>query len=233
MIQNVSLEAEVRTDRGKNAARRFRREGRIPGVIYGSGGESLAVAVDPRKIEDILRLETGRNTIFSLGVRGAETAGAVMIKELQRDPLAGALLHIDLVRVDLNREVTVNVPVRLHGTPEGVKTDGGLLEFVLREVEVECLPTDIPEHIDVDVTGLRLNQHVTVADLPRTEKFKILDDPEASVVAIMPPKAEAAPVEAEAAETAAAEPEVIKKGREAAPEEAAPAEKKGPKEREK
>jgi large subunit ribosomal protein L25 len=142
-----------------------------------------------------------------------------MIKALQRDPVTERLVHVDFVRVDLTRSVRVNVPVRLIGLAEGVKSDGGLLEFVLREVEVQCLPSDIPEHLDLDVTALRLNQHLSVKDLPVRERVTIMDDPEAIVCVVAVPKEEAAPVVEEAAATAA-EPEVIKKGKETAGDEA-------------
>src|SRR4029077_14012392 len=135
-----------------------------------------------------------RNTIFTLSLTGQDRSRAVMIKALQRDPVTERLVHVDFVRVDLSRSVRVNVPVRLIGLAEGVKTDGGLLEFVLRQVEVQCLPSDIPEHLDLDGAGLHLNQHLSVHDLPVRERVTILDDPEAIVCVVAVPKEEAAPV---------------------------------------
>ncbi len=228
MNKNVVVEADPRLERGKNESRRLRRAGRVPAVIYGPGGPPLNVGVSPRRIEEVLHLDTGRNTIFTLTLAGESQKGAVMIKDLQRDPVSDALLHVDFVRVALDRAVKVRVPVRLVGVPEGVKTDGGVVEFMLREVEVECLPVDIPEHLDVDVTALKVNQHVSVASLAVSAKVKILDDADGIIAVVVPPRAEeevAAPAEA-APEAAAAEPEVITKGKEAAgPEEAAPKEK--------
>jgi large subunit ribosomal protein L25 len=142
-----------------------------------------------------------------------------MIKALQRDPVTERLVHVDFVRVDLTKSVRVSVPVRLIGLAEGVKNEGGLLEFMHRQVEVECLPTDIPEHLDLDVTALHLNQHLSVKDLPLRERVTVLDDPESVICVVAVPKEEAAPVVEEAAATTA-EPEVIKKGKETAGDEA-------------
>jgi large subunit ribosomal protein L25 len=219
MTNTVVVEAQERTDLGKNASRRLRKGGGVPGVVYGLDRPPFQVGVGERKIEEVLGLETGRNTIFTLSLTGQDRSRAVMIKALQRDPVTERLVHVDFVRVDLTRSVRVNVPVRLIGLAEGVKSDGGLLEFVLREVEVQCLPSDIPEHLDLDVTALRLNQHLSVKDLPVRERVTIMDDPEAIVCVVAVPKEEAAPVVEEAAATAA-EPEVIKKGKETAGDEA-------------
>jgi large subunit ribosomal protein L25 len=219
MNKNIVVEVAERSDLGKNASRRLRKGGGVPGVVYGLDRPPFTVGVGARKIEEVLGLETGRNTIFTLALAGQDRSRAVMIKALQRDPVTERLVHVDFVRVDLDRAVKVNVPIRLLGTAEGVKTDGGLLEFVLRQVEVQCLPSDIPEHFDVDVTALRLNQHLSVKDLPVRERVTILEDPEAIVCVVAVPKEEAAPVVEEAAATAA-EPEVIKKGKETAGDEA-------------
>jgi len=177
------------------------------------------VGVAARKIEEVLGLETGRNTIFTLSLTGQDRSRAVMIKALQRDPVTERLVHVDFVRVDLAKSVRVSVPIRLIGIAEGVKSDGGLLEFMLRQVEVQCLPSDIPDHLDLDVAVLRLNQHLSVKDLPVRERVTVLDDPESVVCAVAVPKEEAAPVVEEAA-AAAAEPEVAKKGKETAGDDA-------------
>jgi len=218
MTKDIVVEASERSDLGKNASRRLRRDGGVPGVVYGLDRPPFTVGVGARKIEEVLGLETGRNTIFTLSLKGQDRSRAVMIKALQRDPVSERLVHVDFVRVDLTRAVRVNVPVRLIGTAEGVKTDGGLLEFMHREVEVECLPSDIPEHLDLDVTALRLNQHLSVKDLPARERVTVLDDPETVVCVVAVPKEEAAPV-VEEVEATAAEPEVIKKGKETAGDE--------------
>lgn len=226
MIKNIVVEVQERTQQGKNAAGRLRRQGGVPAVVYGLDRPPLKVAVPARKIEDVLGLETGRNTIFTLSLAGQDRSRAVMIKALQRHPVTERLVHVDFLRVDLDKTVRVNVPIRLIGIPEGVKTEGGLLEFVLRQVEVECLPADIPDRLDIDVSGLHLNQNLAVKDLPVKERVEILDDPDAIVCVVAMPKEEAAPVVEEAAATAA-EPEVIKKGKEATPEEGGDAKKPG------
>ncbi len=226
MIKNIVVDADPREGRGKNENRRLRRAGMVPGVIYGASEAPITVGLSPRRIEEVLHLDTGRNTIFSLSLAGESQKGAVMIKDLQRDPVTDALLHVDLVRVQLDKAVKVRVPVRLVGVPEGVKTDGGVVEFMLREVEVECLPADIPEHLDVDVSSLKINQHVSVSSLPVSDRVTILDDPDGIIALVAAPRAEEVAAPAEAAPEAAAEPEVIKKGKEAAgTEEAAPKEK--------
>ncbi len=219
MSTTIIVEAEERTDLGKNASGRLRRGGGVPGVVYGLDRPPFTVGVPARKIQEVLSLETGRNTIFTLSLKGQDRSRAVMIKALQRDPVTERLVHVDFVRVDLTKAVKVNVPIRVVGIPEGVKAEGGLLEFVLRQVEVQCLPADIPEHLDLDVSALRMNQHLSVKDLPVKERVTILDEPEAIVCVVAMPKEEAAPVVEEAV-AAVAEPEVIKKGKETAGDEA-------------
>ena len=219
MNKNIVVEVAERSEMGKNASRRLRKSGGVPGVVYGLDRPPFTVGVGARKIEEVLGLESGRNTIFTLALAGQDRSRAVMIKALQRDPVTERLVHVDFVRVDLAKSVRVSVPIRIIGIAEGVKSDGGLLEFVLRQVEVQCLPSDIPEHLDLDVTALRLNQHLSVKDLPARERVTIVDDPEAIVCVVAVPKEEAAPVVEEAAATTA-EPEVIKKGKETAGEDA-------------
>ncbi|MGA9390512.1 MAG: 50S ribosomal protein L25 [Candidatus Sulfotelmatobacter sp.] len=232
--QNV-LEASPREAGTKNQARRVRREGKIPAVIYGAGKEAMAVSVDPRHVLRILRSESGHNTIFDLavvnpshngresaktenakaGTAKAETAKA-MIVDWQYEPIKGHLLHIDLKRIAMDKALRVSVPIMLQGVPAGVKTEGGILEQMLREVEIECLPGDIPGHIDVDVSHLTFGKVLRVADLPHNEKLKFLTDANQPVAHVTSVKEEvvAAP-EAVAAEAGAApaEPEVIKKGK--------------------
>jgi len=219
MAQSIVVEAQERTELGKNASRRLRKDGGIPGVVYGLDRPPFIVGVGARKIEEVLSLETGRNTIFTLALKGQDRTRAVMIKALQRDPVTERLVHVDFFRVDLAKAVKVNVPVRVVGVAEGVKNEGGLLEFVLRQVAVECLPSDIPDHLDLDVTALHVNQHLSVKDLPVKERVTVLDDPDAIICVVAIPKEEAAPVVEEVA-AEVAEPEVIKKGKEAAPEDA-------------
>src|SRR5262245_49182335 len=222
MISVEVVEAQTRPDdsRGKNEARRLRRDGRIPGVLYGAKKNTLAVTLDPKQITLILHSESGHNTILDLQV-GSEKA-KVMIVVWQHDPMHGKLLHIDLKRIAMDEKIRVQVPIHLVGEAEGVKTQGGILDQVLREVEVECLPGDIPSHIDADVTALVFGTVLRVADLPHAGKLKFITDENQAVAHITSVKEEVAPTPEAAAEAAAAapaEPEVIKKGKQETEEE--------------
>ena len=216
----------------KNAARRVRAAGNIPAVLYGAGADAIAVEVDPKQITRILFSETGHNTIFDVQVEGVPSAKA-MIVEWQREPIKDRLIHIDMKRIALDKLLRVSVRVKLIGTPVGVKTEGGILDQVLREVEIECLPADIPNHIDVDVTGLGLHGVLRVSELPHSDKIKYLTSEDATVAHVVTIREEvvAAPAEGEAVAAgepgaAPAEPEVAKKGKaEPAAEAAAPAKK--------
>ena len=229
-LETNLLEAQPRESGNKNQARRVRRDGKIPAVVYGAGTESLSVSVDPRVVLRILHSETGHNSIFDLTLNGGERTKA-MIVDWQYEPLKGKLLHIDLKRIAMDKVLKVSVPIFLKGEAEGVKTQGGIMEQILREVEIECLPSDIPSHIDADVSHLVFGTVLRVSDLPHSEKLKFLTDPNQPVAHITSVKEEVAPTpEAAAAEAAAApaEPEVIKKGKQETEEEgaeAAPAEK--------
>jgi large subunit ribosomal protein L25 len=211
--QNV-LEAQAREAGTKNHARRVRREGKIPAVVYGAGKDAMPVSVDPRHVLRILRSESGHNTIFDLSL-GSDKSKA-MIVDWQYEPIKGHLLHIDLKRIAMDKALRVSVPIILQGVPAGVKTEGGILEQMLREVEIECLPGDIPGHIDVDVSELTFGKVLRVSDLPHNEKLEFLTDANQPVAHVTSVKEEvvAAP-EAVAAEAGAApaEPEVIKKGK--------------------
>src|SRR6266850_5705369 len=214
-LETNILEAHPREAGTKNDARRVRREGKVPGVVYGAGKDSLSVSVDPRQVLRILHSETGHNTIFDLTLNGGERT-KVMIVDWQYEPVKGKLLHIDLKRIAMDRKLAVMVPIFLKGEAAGVKQQGGILEQMLREVEVECLPGDIPSHIDADVSELVFGKVLRVSDLPHTDKVKFLTDenqPVAHVTAVK--EEEVATPEAAAAEAAAgpAEPEVIKKGK--------------------
>ena len=221
-------EAVVATPRegkfNKNAARRVRVAGKIPAVVYGAGQDAVAVTVDPKVITKILHSESGHNSIFDLNIEGGKGSKA-MIVDWQNEPIKGKLLHIDLKRIAMDKLMRVSVPVQLIGIPAGVKTGGGILEHVMREVEIECLPGDIPSHIDVDVTGVELHGVVRIADLPHSGSIKFLGEEDATVAHVTIIKEEAP---AEVAEAAPTEPEVAKKGKtetaEAAP--AADAKKK-------
>ena len=198
----------------KNAARRVRVAGKIPAVVYGAGQPSVAVEVDPKSILAILHSESGHNTIFDIDITG-QGGAKVMIVDWQYEPIKDTLLHIDLKRIALDKTMTVAVPVRLIGIPTGVKNDGGILDQVLREVQVECLPGEIPSHFDVDVTGLGLHGVIHVSDLFHSDSktFKFISAEDATVAHVVTVRAEAEPVAA----VAVAEPEVAKKGKTDAP----------------
>jgi large subunit ribosomal protein L25 len=213
MIKELTMDAEPREDFGKHANRRLRRAGFIPAVVYGGGGSAQPVSVEPRGITRILHSEAGHNTIFMLAVKGKAPA-RVMIRDWQLEPVRGGLLHVDLVRVARDAKLKLRVPIQLTGEAEGVKTQGGVLDFTLREVEVECLPDDIPEKIAVDVSELVIGRSIRVSDLALGAKVKILTDPSRVVAHVMILKVveEEKPAEV-AAEAAPAEPEVIRKGK--------------------
>jgi large subunit ribosomal protein L25 len=212
MTQVQTLEAAPREDFGKNAARRWRRQGRIPAVVYGGGGPSIPVTVDPREIQKVLYSESGHNAIFTLEIKGKAPA-RVMIRDLQMEPVGGSLLHVDLVRIARDAKLKLKVPIHITGEPQGVKVQGGIFEFILREVELECLPDDIPEHITVDVTELTLGKNLRVSDLPVSEKVKVLTEPTRVVAHVVALRAEEEKPAEVAAEAAPAEPEVIRKGK--------------------
>jgi large subunit ribosomal protein L25 len=217
----ATIEAVVATPRegkfNKNAARRVRVAGKIPAVVYGAGQDAVAVTVDPKAITKILHSDSGHNTIFDLNVEGATLVKA-MIVDWQREPIKGKLLHIDLKRIAMDKAMRVSVPIQLVGTSTGVKNQGGILDHVLREVEIECLPGDIPSHLDVDVSGLELHGVIRVSDLPHSGSIKFLADENATVAHVTAVKEEAA---ADAVAASPTEPEVAKKGKTDA--EAAPA----------
>jgi large subunit ribosomal protein L25 len=223
--ENFNIKAAGRESRGKNEARRLRKQGSIPAIVYGAGKAPVPVSVDPKQIFRILKSDSGHNTIFDLALDGESTKA--MIVDWQTEPIKGALLHIDLKRIAMDQKLTVTVPILLKGDAYGVKTEGGILEQVLREVEIECLPGDIPAHIDVDVTNLKFHEQLRVKDLPHFEgKLEFITDENQTVAHVIAVKevVEATPeATAEAAAAAPAEPEVIKKGKQETEEGAAPA----------
>ncbi|MGE0361337.1 MAG: 50S ribosomal protein L25 [Vicinamibacterales bacterium] len=217
----ATLEAVKRAGRGKNEARRLRAAGRVPAVVYGAqkaGDEvaPVAVGVDPKAMMRILRSASGVNTLITLTVPG-ESTQKVLLREFQLDPVTQHLLHADFYRVNLERKITVTVPLVLHGEAKGVKQQDGVLEFLHKEVEVECLPTEIPEHIDIDVSGLELGQAIYMKDLAANVTWTPVSDADLMLVHVVTAKAVAEPAaEAAAAATpgaAPAEPEVAKKGK--------------------
>lgn len=204
----------------KNAARRVRAAGKLPGVVYGAGQDAVALELDPKQMLRILHSESGHNTLFDLSVNGAQS-GAVttkaMIVDWQFEPVKDRLIHVDLKRIALDKAMHAEVPVVLTGIAFGVKNEGGLLDQVLREVEIECLPGDIPASIEVDVTGLKLNGEIRVADLPHGGKFTFITDDDALVAHVVMVREDTAMLQADAAlagaSAAQAEPEVAKKGK--------------------
>ena len=195
----------------KNAARRVRVAGKIPAVIYGAGHESVAVELEPKQILRILHSETGHNTIFDVDITGQGLV-KTMIVDWQYEPIRDSLLHIDLKRIALDKVMQVSVRVKLAGIPVGVKNEGGILDQVMREVEIECLPAEIPSFITVDVSGLGIHGAIRVSDLPHSGSIRFLSAEDATVAHVISIRAEAEPVAAEGA-VAAAEPEVAKKGK--------------------
>jgi len=223
-MASQKFDAVVATPRtgkfNKNHARRVRVEGKIPAVVYGAGLDAVAVAVDPRVVTKILHSEAGHNTIFDLNVEGSALVKA-MIVDWQHEPIKGKLLHIDFKRIAMDKAMRVSVPVQLTGVAAGVKNSGGILDQVLREVEIECLPGDIPDHIDIDVTGLELHGTIHISDLPHSGSIKYLGDEHALVAHVTIIKEE---VVVDVAAPVVAEPEVAKKGKgDAAAVAAAPA----------
>jgi large subunit ribosomal protein L25 len=209
------LQAEKRETRGKNEARRLRAAGRIPAVVYGAGRDkAVEIAVDPKVLLRILHSESGVNTL--IGLEGVDFGGGkVLVKEYQLDPIDHRLLHADFYAVAMDKALTVTVPIVLKGEAKGVKQQGGIVDFVTRDLEIECLPSDIPENIAVDVSELMLHQGVRVRDLQTTGKWTAVTEPDTMIVHVVSLKAEEpAAAEAAAAPAAgAAEPEVIKKGK--------------------
>ena len=215
-MQTFTVEGKVREERGKNPARRARRAGEIPAVLYGAKKEPVVLSVNAKQLSRILRSESGHNTIFTVKVADQNEERA-MLKDWQVDPVSGTLLHADLLRIAMDVRMRVKVPVHTFGDPQGVKLQGGVFETVTREVEIECLPTDIPEEIRVDVTELLIGKQLRAADLPLDpNKMKLVTDPQRVIAHVVTLKKEEEPAAAEAAvatETAPAEPEVIKKGK--------------------
>jgi large subunit ribosomal protein L25 len=209
------LEATPRDTFGKNEARRTRRDGHVPAVLYGDGKEATPIAVPPKALLKILHSESGQNTLISLKLPGAGDT-RVLVRDFQVDPITHQVLHADFYRVAMDRVIEVTIPVTVRGEPKGVKQQGGILEFIRREIVIQCLPGDIPENVDVDVSELMLHQGIRVRDVATNPKWKAVTEGEAMLVHVIMPKAEEAPAAtdvAAAATAAPAEPEVIKKGK--------------------
>ena len=228
-MQTFNVEGQIRETRGKNAARRTRLTGMVPATLYGGNHKgAISLSVNAKQIGKILRSESGHNTIFTVQVANGNQENAI-VKDWQVDPVSGKLLHVDLYRVAMDVRMRVKIPVHTFGEPQGVKMQGGVFEMVTREVEIECLPSDIPEEFKVDVSEYLIGKQLRAADLPfDPNKVKLITDPARVLahVVVLKKKEEPAPEAAVATETAPAEPEVIKKGKkeeEGAVEGAAPA----------
>jgi large subunit ribosomal protein L25 len=212
---DATLQAEKRATRGKNEARRLRAAGRIPAVVYGvEKGKAVEISVDPKILSRILHSESGVNTLISLtGLEGAADA-KVLVKEYQLDPIHHKMLHADFFQIAMDKMLTVTVPIQIKGEAKGVKQQGGVVDFVNREIEISVLPSDIPEHIDVDITELMLGQGIRVRDIhTENAKWTPLSDMELMLVHVVAPRAEEVTAVADATPAAAAEPEVAKKGK--------------------
>ncbi len=224
-VTEKNIATKPRQGGNKNDARRLRSEGMIPAVLYGAGLAPLTIAVDPKQMKRILTSESGHNSIFDLSAGG--DAGKAMIVDWQSDPIKGALLHVDLKRIAMDQLLRVSVPVVLKGEAPGVKIQGGILEQMMREVEIECLPADIPANIEGDVSQLAFGETIRVSDLPHSDKIKFITDATQAIAHVTAVKevVVAAPVEGAEVAATTAEPEVIKKGKQEAEGEAAGGEK--------
>ena len=213
-MKSIQVSAEVRSSFGKNAARQVRMRGRIPAVLYGQQEAALSLTVDPKDLLAILHSAAGHNTILSLDVKD-QGSTSVILKEWQLDPIKETLLHADFLRIAMDNVLQVSVPVLPLGMAKGVKDQGGIFEFVLRQLEVECLPADIPEHITADISDLEIGSNLRVADLTVSPKVKVLSDLDLVVAHVVTPKEEAVEAEevAEPGLEEEEEPEVIRKGK--------------------
>ena len=231
-MAEVNLKVEPRTATGKGANRRARAAGSIPGIVYGGGKDAMTIQLDRRTFTDLFRHGASENQIFLLQLAGTDKSRHAMIRDLQRDPISHRVVHIDFLRINMSEKVRVKVPIEVSGLAYGVKNEGAVLDFVTREIEVECLPGDIPPSIALDVTELHVNQHVEAHQLTMPKGVTLHESSDRVIVSLSHSKtekeAEAAAATAEPLlEAAAAEPEVIKKGK--VDEEGAVAEKGGEK----
>src|SRR5216683_4520255 len=217
MRKDITITAAPRDSRGKNEARRLRAQGMTPAIVYGPGGDPVAVSINPKEVISVLRSGSGHNTIFNVDIQG--TLAPVMVADWQNEPIKGRLLHVDLKRIDLTKRIIVSVPVHTVGEPKGVKMQGGLHEIITREIQIECLPDDIPESFEMNVVEMMIGTSLRASEVPLTGSMKLISPADAVISHVVSLKAEAVPEEAEAV----AEPEVVKKGKK---EEEAPADTK-------
>lgn len=207
MRKDITLTVEPRETRGKNEARRLRVRGLVPAIVYGTGADPIAIAIDPKAVTGILKSGSGHNTIFDIDIQGAKSP--VMIVDWQHEPIKSRLLHVDLLRIDLTKKVVAKVPVHTHGDPSGVKLQGGQHEIISREIEIECLPEDIPESFRVDVTNLAVGQSIRASEIPLTGSMRLVSPADAVISHVIGHRA----TEEDAVVATVAEPEVAKKGK--------------------
>lgn len=219
-MKTIELDVEKRSTTGKNEARRDREAGRIPAVVYGAGKANVPISVNRKALADVFREGAGENAIFLLKLAGSDQTRHAMIKEMQRDPVSRKPLHIDFVRVLMDVKITLKVPIEIVGIARGVKADAGILDLVTREVEIECLPSNIPAHLSVDVSDLGIGDAIRISQIPAVEGVVIVDNPEKVVVHVAQPTREEEPVAAAEGAAEPAEPEVLKKGKVATEDEA-------------
>jgi len=210
-MNEIVIDVTPRTEFGKNPSRRLRRSGMIPGIVYGSSKPPVPISVDPKQVERILHLESGVNTVFMLHLVGKDQRRYAMIKDVQTDPVSNRLQHTDFIRIQMDEAIQVNVPVQTVGEAPGVKLDLGILDIPLREIRIESLPSDIPDHIPVDISSMKIGDSIRVADLVIPPKVKILTDVNQVVAVVTPPAKEEEAGATPVAEVT--EPEVIKKGK--------------------
>ena len=210
-MNEIVIDVTPRTEFGKNPSRRLRRSGMIPGIVYGSSKPPVPISVDPKQVERVLHLESGVNTVFMLHLVGKDQRRYAMIKDIQTDPVSSRLQHTDFIRIQMDEAIQVNVPVQTVGEAPGVKLDLGILDIPLREIRIESLPSDIPDHIPVDISTMKIGDSIRVADLVIPPKVKILTDVNQVVAVVTPPAKEEEAGAAPVAEVT--EPEVIKKGK--------------------
>ncbi len=228
-MSEMTIKVEKREQIGKNANRQLRATGAVPAVVYGGDRESVPITIDRKKVIELLRRGGGENAVFKLELAGTKASRHAMIRDLQVDPISRRIIHIDFQRIDLKQKVRVQVAIQLQGEPHGVRNEGGVLDFITREVEIECLPNDIPQGLDIDVSELAIGDHVEAGAIQLPADVDLIDEPERVIVAVSHSRvaAEIEELEAEAEgeaeemliEAQSDEPEVIGKGKEAEDEE--------------
>ncbi|MCD6452273.1 MAG: 50S ribosomal protein L25/general stress protein Ctc [Acidobacteria bacterium] len=224
-MEEKLITAEERKELGKNVARRLRRNGRIPAIIYGENKKPIPIAIDPKPVLPLIRSGKGESTILRLKI-GKKKEEKVIIKDYQVDPIRDTLAHVDFLRISMTKRIRVHIPIVLTGEAKGVKEEGGIVEFLLREVEIECLPGDIPDHIELDITELRTGDSLHISDITPPEKVEIVSDPTLTVVHIGAP----AKVAAEAVEVTEEAEEAVEEEKKEVEEKVEEKEEEGEKE---